>query len=178
MAEDQWKRTGKQFTLWEGTRGSEFRIAGVPFRIPVVNGFVRPLLLTREMPVTIPVGRECERLHILGQVTFPTGYPVIGKRGETVATYHLRYIGGRERQVLLRNGIEVAQANLIYAATRIAPIATAAQPVLKYVKDVVREQYQVLFWTVPLEKGKLQTLQCEVQRGQPTLAIFAMTAEY
>jgi hypothetical protein len=134
-------------------------------------------VLTPGIPVTVPINRECARLHILGQVTFTAGYPVLGKRGETVATYHLRYSGGGERQIPVRNGIEVAQANLIDAATRIEPIATEAQPALKYVKDVVREQYQVLLWTVPLERGKVETLGCEMREGAPSLAIFAITAE-
>ena len=174
MAEDQWKRTGERFALWQG---SDFHIAGVPFHLPVVEGCVRPLVLTPDRPVTVPVDCECERLHILGQVTFPTGYPMLGKRGETVATYHLRYSGGGERQIPVRNGIEVAQANLIHEATRVEPIATEAQPALKYVKDMVREQYQVLLWTVPLERGKVETLRCEMQGAAPPLAIFAITAE-
>jgi hypothetical protein len=120
---------------------------------------------------------DCERLHILGQVTFPAGYPVHGKRGETVANYVVHYKGGKERRIPVRNGIEAAQANLIQEATRIDPIATEAQPALKYVKDVVREQYQVLLWTVPLERGRVETLRCELKDGAPLLAIFAITAE-
>ncbi len=174
MAGDQWKRNGGKFVLWQE---SDFQIGGMPFRIPVIERCVRPLLLLPGIPVTLPVGREVGRLHILGQVTFPRGYPVIGKRGETVATYHLRYSGGRDRQIPVRNGVEVAQANLIHEATRIEPIATAAQPVMKFVKDIVREQYQVLLWTIPLEQGNLAALRCEVQAGQPAIAIFAITAE-
>jgi len=174
MAEDQWKRTGARFTLWQE---SDLLIAGAPFRMPVVGGYVRPLVLTPDSPVTIPVNRECKQLHILGQVMFTAGYPVLGKRGETVANYHLKYSGGEERQIPVRNGIEVAQANLINAATRIEPIAMEAQPALKYVKDVVREQYQVLLWSVPTGKGTLTALHCEVQGGQPPIAILAITAE-
>jgi hypothetical protein len=174
MAEDQWKRTGEGFTLWQE---SDLLIAGIPFRFPAVGGHVRPLVLTPDQPVTIPLDLECERLHILGQVTFPTGYPVLGKRGEAIATYHLRYSDGRERQIPVRNGIEAAQANLLDAATRIDPIATEAQPALNYVKDIVREQYQVLLWSVPVERGKVESLRCEVPAGMPPLAIFAMTAE-
>jgi hypothetical protein len=174
MAEEQWKRTGQKFVLWPG---SELLIAGIPFRLPVVEGHVRPLLLTADGPVTVPIDGECERLHFLGQVTFAGGYPVHGKRGETVGTYHFRYSGGGEREILVRNGIEVAQANLIHEATRIDPIATEAQPALKYVKDIVREQYQFLLWSVPLERGKVESLRCEMQGGGPPLAILAMTAE-
>jgi hypothetical protein len=177
MAEDQWKRSGAKFLLWKGSRESPLMIGGVAFQVPVIDGYARPLLLTPGEPVTIAVGQECERLHILGQVTFPQGYPVLGRRGETVASYHLRYSDGREREFLVRNGIEVAQANLIDKATRIEPIAAAAQPALKYVKDIVREQYQVLLWTVPTEGGRVTSLHCEVQDGHLVIAIFAITAE-
>ena len=176
MAEDQWKRTGEKFLLWQG---SELRIAGIPFRVPVVNGYVRPVLLAPETPeVTISVGQECERLHILGQVTFPVGYPVVGKRGEKVATYWVRYTGGREREVPVRNGMEVAQSNRIHVATRIDAVATGAQRALEYVKDVVREQYQVLLWSLPVERGRVESVRCKSEAGQPTLAVFAITAEH
>ena len=175
MAEDQWKRTGEKFLLWQG---SELTIAGIPFRVPVVNGYARPVLLTQEVPeVTIPVGHECERLHILGQVTFPVGYPMVGKRGEKVATYQVHYSGGREREVPIRNGFEVAQANRIHVAARIDALATGAQRALDYVKDVVREQYQVLLLSLPVERGKVDSVRCKLEAGQPALAIFAITVE-
>jgi beta-glucuronidase len=176
MAEDQWKRTGEKFLLWQG---SELAIAGIPFRTPAVNGYVRPVLLTQETSeVAISVGQECERLHILGQVTFPLGYPVVGKRGEKVATYRVRYNGGRELTVPVRNGIEVAQSNRIHVATRIDAVATGAQGALEFVKDVVREQYQVLLWSLPVERGKVESMHCKLEPGQPALAIFAITAEH
>jgi hypothetical protein len=175
MAEDQWKRTGKKFLLW---RGSDLTIAGIPFSVPVVNGYARPVMLTQETPeTTISVGQECERLHILGQVTFPVGYPVVGKRGEKVATYRVRYSGGRERELPVRNGMEVAQANRIDVATRTDPIATEVQRAIEYVKDIAREQYQVLLWSVPLERGKVESVHCKLEGEQPALAIFAITAE-
>jgi hypothetical protein len=177
MAEDHWKRTGARFLLWRGSQGSDLVLGGVPFRVPAIDGYVRPLLLTPGNPVTIPLGRECGRMHILGQVTFPLGYPLLGKRGETIATYRLTYSKGGERLIPVRNGVEAAQSNLIYQATRIDPIATAAQRALLYIKDIVREQYQVLLWTVSLERGQLETLRCEMQTGAPALAIFAITAE-
>jgi hypothetical protein len=175
MAEDQWKRTGEKFQLWQG---SDLTIAGIPFRVPVVSGYARPVLLTQEVPeVTIAVGQECARLHILGQVTFPVGYPVVGKRGERVATYRVRYSNGGERDVPVRNGIEVAQSNRILVATRIDAVATGAQRALEYVKDVVREQYQVLLWSLPVERGRVESVRCKLEAGQPALGVFAITAE-
>jgi hypothetical protein len=176
LAEDQWKRTSEKFLLWQG---SELTIAGIPFRVPVVNGYARPVLLAPETPeVTISVGQACERLHILGQVTFPVGYPVVGKRGEKVATYRLRYSGGREQEVPVRNGMEVAQANRIHVATRIDAVATEAQRALEFEKDVVREQYQVLLLSVPVERGKVESVHCKLEPDQPALAIFAITVEH
>jgi hypothetical protein len=175
MAEDQWKRTGEKFLLWQG---SELTIAGIPFRVPVVSGYARPVLLTQDVPeVTIPVDQECERLHFLGQVTFPEGYPVVGKRGEKVATYRVRYSGGEESEVPVRNGMEVAQSNRIHVATRIDPVATGTQRALEYVKDVVREQYQVLLWSLPVERGRVESMRCKLEAGQTALAVFAISVE-
>jgi hypothetical protein len=175
MAEDHWKQTGETFRLWQG---SDLTVGGIPFRVPVANGYARPVVLTQEAPeVMIPIDEECVRLHFLGQVTFPEGYPVVGKRSERVATYRLRYTGGTEREVSIRNGIEVAQSNQIHVATRIEAVATGAQPALEYVKDVVREHYQVLLWSLPVERGRVESVQCRLEPGQPALAVFAVTVE-
>ena len=128
FADDQWKRTGGHFLLW---REPEVQIGGATFRSPVVNDYVRPLMLTADTPeLTIPVDKNCTMLHILGQVSFPWGYPVNGKHGDQVAVYSLQYDGGKTQDLPVRHGIEVAQSNEIYVATRITPIATAAQPAL------------------------------------------------
>ena len=176
MAEDQWKRTGEKFRLWPAT---DLVIGGIPFRVPAVNNYVRPAVLTKESSeLAIPVEQECERLHFLGQVTFPVGYPLVGRRGETVATYKVRYRGGREQEIQVRNGIEVAQANLIHEATRIDAVATAAQRALQYAKDEVREHYQVLLWSAPVERGTVESVHCKLEGEQPALAIFAITVEH
>ena len=54
----------------------------------------------------------------------------MGRPGETVATYTLNYGGGKTQEIPMRNGIEVARANIVYGCTRIDPVATAAQPAL------------------------------------------------
>jgi hypothetical protein len=175
MAEDQWKRTGGKFLLWQG---SEVEIAGVTFRTPVVNGYVRPVVVTPAVPeVDIPIGTAGSRIHILGQVTLPAGYPVVGRHGETVAFYTLRYASGKSREIPLRNGYELAQSNLIAVATRIDPQTTEAQRALVFTKDVVREQYQVLLYSLSIEGGELASLRCELRSQQSALAIFALTVE-
>src|SRR5208282_1012690 len=165
IANDQWKRTGSQFALWQEP---EIKIAGVSFCSPVVDGRVRPMVLTAAVPeMVIPIHQACAKLHILGQVSFPLGYPLIGQAGETVAVYTLQYASGRIQTLPVRNGIEVAQSNRIHAATRIDPIATAAQPALQYIKDIVREQYQILLWSVQTEPDRLVSLRCKLNSHQP-----------
>src|ERR1035441_6668050 len=78
---------------------------------------------------------------------------VAGGRGETVAAYTLRYVSGESREILLRNGYEVAQSNLIAVATRIDPQTTEAQRALVFAKDAVREQYQVLMYSLHWRAG-------------------------
>ncbi len=167
------------------------KISGVAFRSPLVDGRVRPIVLTTEVPeVTIPIEQPCSALHFLGQVAFGKGYPLTGapdefghppsaggNLGDTVAEYTLQYAGGRTQVLPVRNGIEVVQANRIHGASRILPIATSAQPALEYIKDVVREQYQILLWSVPTGKEKLESIHCKLTNGLKTLAIFAITAE-
>jgi Glycosyl hydrolases family 2, TIM barrel domain/Glycosyl hydrolases family 2, sugar binding domain/Glycosyl hydrolases family 2 len=189
LAADQWERTGRKFELW---KNPEVQIGGVAFRSPLVNGVVRPLVITPEDPeVEIPIRQPCERLHFLGQVAFGRGYPVSatpdlfgnipsGKAhqfGDVVAEYTLQFAGEKTRTIPVRNGIEVAQANRIYEASRILPIALSAQPALEYIKDIVREQYQVLLWSILLERKYLERVRCKLTCGKGNLAIFAITTE-
>jgi hypothetical protein len=175
VAEDQWKRTGTKFTLWPG---QDLKIAGVSFTAPVVESRVRPVLLTEVSPeITIVINQACSKLHILGQVTLPVGYPLEGKRGDVAAVYTLQYASGKTQVLPVRHGFEVAQSNRIHSATRIDPIAVEAQPALEYLKDVVREQYQLLLWSVPTQRDKLVSLRCKLNSQQAPLAIFAVTSE-
>ena len=173
--DDQWKRTGSRFRLWQA---SETKIAGVDFRFPVIENEIRPIVLTSQFPeITIPVDQSCLKLHILGQVTFPEGYPMNGARGDRIAVYTLKYENGESQSLPIRKGIEVAQSNRIHSATRIDPIATAAQPVLEFVKDTAREEYQILLLSVPVGPTRLTSLRCILEQHSLPVAIFAITLE-
>ena len=189
MSRDQWERSGGKFELW---KTPEVRIADVTFRSPMVEGRVRPIILTTDFPeVTIPIDHACTVLHILGQVTFGTGYPltaapdlfgnipIVKNRhfGDTAAEYTLQFAGGATQALPVRHGMEVAQANCIYGASRILPIATSTQPALEYIKDIVREHYQVLLWSIRTDQESLRSLRCKLVGGLGNLAIFAITTE-
>jgi len=175
MGQDQWTRTGGHFRLW---RTPSIEIAGASFRSALVDGYVRPLILTSYAPeVTIPIGRSCSKLHFLGQATFPQGYPLRGQAGATVAVYSIVGAQGAPQAVPVRNGMELAQANCIYDATRIDPIAQEAQPALEFKKDIVRELYRFFLWSVPVKAGRVQSVRCRLNSGEPSLAILAITTE-
>lgn len=175
MGEDQWARTGGHFRLW---RTPSVEITGSSFRSALVDGYVRPIILTSDAPeITIPIARSCSTLHFLGQSTFPQGYPVHGEAGETAAVYSITGARGVSQDVPVRNGIELAQANCIYDATRIDPIAQEAQPALEFNKDIVRERYRFFLWSIPVKLGRVQSVRCRLNSGQPSLAILAITTE-
>jgi hypothetical protein len=44
-------------------------------------------------------------------------------------------------------------------------------------KDSVREQYQVLLWSIPTRSEELVSMRCQLNAAQPSLAIFAITGE-
>jgi hypothetical protein len=172
MAQDQWIRTGKRLLFW---REPVIEIAGMRFVCPIVDGSVRPLVLTPEYPelvISLPAGAK--RLHVLGNVTIPDGYPVAGKIGQTVATYTLNAAGRKSSPVPVRNGFETARANLIFNATRIDPIALNAPRALLFRKDPAREHYQALVLT--LAAAGAESLTCKLAGDQP-LFLFAVTAE-
>jgi hypothetical protein len=175
FSRNQWKRTGGKLRLWQE---SAVEINGISFRFPLIDGFVRPLVLTPAFPeITIPLALECTGLHFLGQVTLPGGFPPMGSPGETVATYTLRFAGGRKQDVPIRSGIEVARANLVLGATRIDPVATATQRALSFTKDWSREQYQVLLFSLPVVAGRVESLTARLNGQHPPLLLFAITAE-
>ena len=175
FSRNQWKRTGGTLKFW---RESQVEIAGAPFRFALIDGFVRPLVLTPDSPeITIPLALNCTALHFLGQVTLPDGFPPTGRPGETVASYTLHFGGGRTQDVPMRNGIEVARANLVWEATRIDSVATAAQRALSFTKDWAREQYQVLLFSLPVAGGRVESLTARLVGQQPPLLLFGITPE-
>jgi hypothetical protein len=175
LAREQWKNTGEDLLLWTK---SKVNIAGVAFQMAAVNNHVRPAVVTPENPeFAIAVNRRCDRVHILGQVSLAGGFPSSGLDGEKVATYTLEYSDGRTQEIPLRNGYEVAQANIIQDATRLDPQTTESQRALMFAKDTAREHYQVLLYSIPVEGANLARIRCRLDGQHPPLALFAITTE-
>jgi hypothetical protein len=56
-------------------------------------------------------------------------------------------------------------------------MATAAPRALLFNKDVVRERYQVLLFSLPLRGGAIRNLEIRLNRGEQPLLLFAINAE-
>ena len=177
-ADDQWARTGSKFELWRQSAEDEVRLAGAPFRPALVERHVRPLVAGNRFELEIPIAQRSTRLHILGGISLPLGYPIIGKTGEFAATYELFFANGKLTEIPLRWGFEVVQGNMIHDGTRIQPVAAEAQAAIEYIKDAAREQYQILLYSTPrFEAETIAALRCKVADVRNWIAIFAITTE-
>jgi hypothetical protein len=167
MTPHYWEDMGKHLWLWSRPKLS---VGGIPFRTAVHEGQTRPIVLTPgRCQVEIPVGAAADRLHVLGNIVLPRGYPVVGRFGERVGRYVLVYEDGRRQELPLRWGQEVAQGNMIESATRIDPATTSGERAIVYVKNPVREVYQTrtLSFDARPEKserpGRIDRLICELE---------------
>ena len=174
-ASDQWRRTGRKFLLWRNRR---VELLGVPFLIPSAEGYARPIVLTPAHPeITIPVRRRCSRIHVLGHITCPGGYPPAGKSGAVAGSLNVKYEGRNEQSIPLRHGFEIARGNMIYQTTRIDPIATGAQRALRFTKDAAREDYQVLLYSASVREQSVESITYRLEPGEQPLLIFAINTE-
>jgi hypothetical protein len=177
-AGDQWARTGSKFELWRQGAEDTIQLAGAPFRPALAEGHVRPLVAGNRFELEIPIALRCTRLHILGGISLPQGYPLVGKAEEVAATYEVLSASGKSTEIPLRWGFEVVQANMIHEGTRILPVATETQAAIEYIKDVAREQYRIMLYSTPrLEAGTIASLRCKVADERNWIAIFAITVE-
>ena len=130
-----------------------------------------------QLEVTIAVGRRCSRLHVLGHITCPGGYPPSGKAGAVAGNLRVAY---RDRSVQvfpLRHGYEVARGNMIYQTTRIDPIATRAQRAIRFLKDTAREDYQILLYSADLRGQFVESATWRLEPGEQPILIFAIGTE-
>ena len=177
FSNDQWKRTGGKFQLWaQGQR--DLAVSGMPFRISLVQGFARPVIVSRSLPCTIPILQPCSRIHVLGHVTFASDYQVIHSVGRVLGTLALQFRSGRAKTIPLRNGYEVARANQIDVATRTDTPSLDAQPALRFQKDVAREDYQFLLYSASVPPNDpVDHLSYTMADEHTSLAILGITTE-
>jgi hypothetical protein len=157
---DHWKATGGKLTLWSG---SKIQVGLFPFETPIREGLAQPLVLTPgNRRLEIPVALDATRLHFLGNITLPDGYPILGRLGDRVGRYVIEYKDGERQEVPLRWGQELARSNMISLATRIDPTTAAGERALLYQKDPVREVHQARLLSVPTRNKPIAKIICEL----------------
>ena len=173
MAQDQWARTGKELLFW---RDASLEINKIPFAFANKSGFVQPLIVTRDIPrLSIPIEKQCDYVYLLGNSTLPSGYPLEGQFGAVAGFVDVVYRGKASERIPVRNGKEIASANMIHDATRIEPIALDAPQALTFEKDPTREHYQALLFGFPVG-GFVTDLVWNWKSGPP-LMLFAVTVQ-
>jgi hypothetical protein len=161
-----WEETGRKLWLWDAPK---LKLGGIPFETPLQDGATRPLAVTpQQRRLEIAVGLRASRLHFLGNVTLPDGYPVLGKLGERVGRYIIEYEGGERQEVPLRWGEEVARSNLISVATRIDAATAHGERVVLFAKDPVREVHQTRLLSVDTKDRRIARIFCELDPSAET----------
>jgi hypothetical protein len=169
FTEEHWEDSGKHFWTWDA---EELQTGPVPFRTAVVRGSTRPLVVTPGAAVEIDANATtASYLHFLGNATIPDGYPTCGKIGDVVGTIEVSYAKGVSKNIPLRWGMEVARANTVTIASRIDPVAVLAPKALEYVKDVRREVYQTLLFSVPVDPRPLEKIRIAMNRPSANIPI-------
>jgi hypothetical protein len=128
------------------------------------GGETEPLVLNASRPeVRIPIETTADRLLLLGNVTVPDGYPVIGNSGTKIGRYTVVYADGERQPVELRWGENVSRSNLIAVASRINPVTAHGERVILFPKDPVREVYQTRLFAIPTKPKRIKALECVFQ---------------
>lgn len=146
---DYLETSGGHFWTWDAPK---ILIGAVPFETAQIDQHTRPLVVLTGKTVEIPVHAEADRLHFLGNVTVPDGYPTRGGTGEPMGSYTVVYQGGEQQKIPLRWGLEVTRSNLIVSSTQLNPVALLSTPVLDYVKEESYEQYRTFLYTLPVKR--------------------------
>jgi len=162
-----WQTTGRKLWFWNT---SKLEIGHFPFETPVKEGAARPLVVTPRNPrVEIPANVRASRLHFLGNVSLPDGYPVLGRLGERIGRYVVEYEDGERQEVPLRWGVEIARSNLISVATRIDATTAEGERVLMFKKDPVREVHQARLLSISTKGQQIRRIVLELE-GAPAEA--------
>jgi len=152
---DYLEKTGGHFWSWDA---AQVLIGPVPFETPQMDEHTRPLVVLSGKTVEIPVHGEADRLHFLGNVTVPDGYPTRGGVGEPMGSYTIVYQDGERQEIPLRWGLEVTRSNLVVSSTRLNPVALLSTPVIDYTKELSYEQYRTSLYTVPVRHKSIDRI--------------------
>jgi len=193
-SEDYLRRTGGDFWTWDAT---SLRVGSVPLETAQVDGHTRPVVVLTGKSIEVLVHAEADRLHFLGNVTIPDGYPTRGEVGGQMGSYTISYADGSKQEVPLRWGLEITRANVLSSSTLLNPVALLSTPVIEYTRNKSYENYRTYLFTVAVKRKSIDRIVIALKplpsdrplislpnetgsgyaAGETALLLFAVTAE-
>ena len=113
-----------------------------------------PFVLTDDGKLVFE-GEGHKRLSILGCVSAPKGYPIMGEYGEAAAKLTVQYTDGTEEIYSLRNGMEFTTVFTTCGSSRINPIGENVTPFARFSYDKRIENFLINRLDLPLTKNKI-----------------------
>jgi len=168
---DYLRRFGGDFYTWDA---QSLRIGPVPFETPQRDSHTRPLVVLTGKSVVIPVHAEADRLHFLGNVTVPDGYPTRGDAGGQMGSYTIYYADGSKQDFPLHWGLEVTRANVVTSSTLLNPVALLATPAIKFTRNESYEDYRTFVYTVAVKRKPIDHITITLQAlpsGRPLISL-------
>ncbi len=193
-AADYSRKTGGDFWTWDA---ATLHVGPVPFETPQLDGHTRPVVVMTGKSVDVPVHAEADRLHFLGNVTVPDGYPTRGEVGAEIGTYTIHYSDRTKQEVPLRWGLEVTRSNVVSSSTLLNPVALLSSSVIAYTRDKSYEDHRTYVFTLPVKRKMIDRVVIALKplpadrplislpnqtgsgyaAGETALLLFAITAE-
>jgi hypothetical protein len=191
---DYLEKTSGEFATWDA---ASLRIGAIPFETAQVNGHTRPVVIRTGSTVEIPVHADADRLHFLGNVTVPDGYPTRGEPGAAIGSYMIYYADGTKQEIPLHWGLEVTRANVVCSSALLNPIAQLATAVVRYMPNESYEDYRTMLYSATVKRKTIDRIVITMKplpserplisrpnetgsgyaAGETSLLLFALTTE-
>lgn len=135
----------------------------------------KPLVISKKEEIEI--NDKASGLYFIGNVSMPDAYPISGEMGDVIGRYRVIYKDGTEDEYILRNGMEITTAFMLFGPSRINPVCPNANRVIEFSYDYDFEQYIVNCMSIKTDEKKIiDRLVCETVDGKNIL-IYGITKE-
>ena len=151
------------------------RLDQIPAKVGGMPAVMRNVPLVAEGELAIPLNRAASRIHVFGNTGLLRGWPTWGRYGEEFARYTVEYTDGTRDEHILKNGQDITTCSMLFASSRLNPVAADCPRVAEFVHDLDWEQYVINMKTLQTDSGKIIAA-LRVQTGNPLL-IYGLTVE-
>ena len=141
-----------------------------------VNGVSKiPYMLSDGTELVFDGKGSATSITLLGAVSMSKGYPISGEYGEAVAKVVLKYSDGKEKEIMLCNGVEITTVYTTLGSSCIDPIGEKAVPFARFGYEKTFENYIINTITMPNDQAVDQIKLISADNGYDVL-IFGVFA--